>query len=105
MNHEQVVAMTEETGLPFAYDHFVEGQSPEPPFLVFLYPGANNFAADGITYFKVNRLHLELYTDEKSIELEEKVEAVLTRHGIFYRKSEVWIESGNLYEVLYEMEV
>ena len=105
MNHEQVVAMAEETGLLFAYDHFVEGQSPEPPFLVFLYPGANNFAADGIAYFKVNRLHLELYTDEKSIELEEKVEAVLTRYDIFYRKSEVWIESENLYEVLYEMEV
>jgi hypothetical protein len=105
MNHEQVVEMAEETGLPFAYDHFVEGQSPEPPFLVFLYPGSNNFAADGIIYFKVNRLHLELYTDEKSIELEEKVEAVLTRHGIFYGKSEVWIESENLYEVLYEMEV
>lgn len=105
MNHEQVVALAEETGLPFAYDHFVEGQSPEPPFLVFLYPGANNFAADGIAYFKVNRLHLELYTDEKSIELEEKVEAVLIRHGIFYGKSEVWIESENLYEVLYEMEV
>lgn len=105
MNHEQVVAMAEETGLPFAYDHFVEGQSPEPPFLVFLYLGANNFAADGINYFKVNRLHLELYTDEKSIELEDKVEAVLTRHGIFYGRSEVWIESENLYEVLYEMEV
>jgi len=105
MNHEQVLVMAEETGLPFAYDHFVEGQSPEPPFLVFLYPGANNFAADGITYFKVNRLHLELYTDEKSIELEEQVESVLTRHGIFYGKSEVWIESENLYEVLYEMEV
>lgn len=105
MNHEQVMAMAEETGLPFAYDHFVEGQSPETPFLVFLYPGANNFAADGITYFKVNRLHLELYTDEKSIELEEQVEAVLTRHGIFYGKSEVWIESENLYEVLYKMEV
>lgn len=105
MNHDQVVAMAEETGLPFAYDHFVEGQSPEPPFIVILYPGSNNFAADGITYFKVNRLHLELYTDEKSIELEEKVEAVLTRHGIFYGKSEVWIESENLYEVLYEMEV
>lgn len=105
MKHEQVVEMAEETGLPFAYDHFVEGQSPEPPFLVFLYPGANNFAADGITYFKVNRLHLELYTDEKSIELEEQVEAMLTRYGIFYGKSEVWIESENLYEVLYEMEV
>lgn len=105
MNHEQVVQMVEEIGFPNAYDHFVEGQSPEPPFLVFLYPGTNHFAADGAAYFKVNRLHLELYTDEKSIDLEGQVEAVLDGYGIFYGNSEVWIESENLYEVLYEMEV
>ena len=33
-------------------------------------------------------------------ELELTVEAVLDLHGIFYEKSEVWIESENLYEVL-----
>ena len=91
--------------LPYAYHHFVEGESPEPPFLVFLYPGSDNFAADGQVYFKVNRLNIELYTDLKNVELEDKVEAVLDKHGIFYAKSEVWIESENLYEVLYQMEV
>ena len=25
-----------ELGLPFAYDHFAEGESPEPPFVVYL---------------------------------------------------------------------
>ena len=53
----------------------------------------------------MNRLNIELYTDKKDVELEETVEAVLDRHGIFYVKSEVWIESENLYEVLYQMEV
>ena len=105
MIQEQVMEMLEEMGLPFAYDHFAEGQSPEPPFLVFLYPESRNFAADGIAYYKKSKLHLELYTDYKSAELEEQVEAVLDGHGIFYRKSEVWIEAENLYEVLYEMEV
>ena len=33
MTHEEVVAMMEEMNLPFAYDHFVEGESPEPPFI------------------------------------------------------------------------
>lgn len=42
MTQEQVVAMVEEMGLPFAYDHFAEGQSPEPPFLVFLFPESRN---------------------------------------------------------------
>ena len=97
--------MLAEMNLPYAYDHFVEGESPDPPFLVFLYPGSNHFAADGKAYFKVNRLNIELYTDKKDVELEETVEAVLDKHGIFYEKSEVWIESENLYEVLYQMEV
>ncbi len=41
----------------------------------------------------------------KQPELEETIEAVLLKYGIFYGKSEVWIESEKLYEVLYEMEV
>lgn len=105
MTHEEVMKMAEETGLPSAYDHFAEGESPDPPFLVYLYPKADNFSADGIAYFKINLLNLELYTDVKDVELEERVEAVLDSHGIFYAKSEVWIESEHLYEVLYEMEV
>ncbi len=105
MTHQEVIEMIEEVKLPYAYHHFVEGESPDPPFLVFLYPNSDNFAADGVVYFKVNQLNIELYTDIKDVELEETVEAVLDKHGIFYEKSEVWIESENLYEVLYQMEV
>ena len=32
------------------------------------------------------------------------METVLDGHGIFYRKTEVWIESEKLYEVLYQFE-
>ena len=84
-----------------------EGESPDPPFICFLYPGSDNFAADGRVYLKISEVHVELYTDEKNPELEAKLEAVLDRHGIFYEKTEAWIESERLYEVLYyfEMEV
>lgn len=105
MTYDEVVEMAEETGLPLAYDHFEEGESPEPPFLVFLFPSSNNFAADGRVYVKINALHFELYTDKKEPEIEAKVEAVLDKHGIFYDKSEVWIADERLYEVLYSMEV
>ena len=96
MSHEEVMKMMEETGLPFAYDHFVEGESPEPPFLVFLYPKADNFAADGIAYFKISRLDVELYTDLKQPELEERIEAVLLQPGIFYGKRAVFRGSAQL---------
>ena len=105
MTHGEVMTMVAEMGLPYAYHHFAEGESPEPPFLVFLYPEADNFSADGTVYFKINRLHIELYTDLKNPDLEESIEAVLLRYGIFYGKTETWIESEKLYEVMYGMEV
>ena len=105
MTYDEVVEMAEETGLPVAYDHFAEGESPDPPFLVFLFPSSDNFPADGQVYAKINSLHFELYTDKKEPEIEAKVEAVLDQRGIFYDKSEVWIPDERLYEVLYTMEV
>ncbi len=105
MTHETVMSMMREMKLPFAYDHFAEGESPNPPFVVFLYPGSDNFSADGKVYHKINRLSVELYTDIKNMELEEQLEAVFDEHGIYYEKSEVWISEEKLYEVLYEMEV
>ena len=47
MTHDEVMEMISKMGLPSAYDHFVEGESPDPPFVVFLYPNSRNFAADG----------------------------------------------------------
>ena len=92
-------------GLPAAYDHFAEGESPEPPFITYLLPGSNNFSADGREYFRVSEAHIELYTDAKAPDVERGLEAVLDKHGVFYDKSEVWIDSEKLYEVLYSFEL
>ena len=105
MTKTEVAQMVKEFGLPYAYDHFAEGESPEPPFVVYLYPNSDNFAADGKVYFKKDRLHVELYTDSKDIDLEKQIEDVLDAHDFFYNKWEVWIQSERLYEVLYQMEV
>ena len=100
----ELINILKETEIPFAYDHFAEGESPEPPFICYLLPGSNNFSADGKVYFKANEVHIELYTDFKDLTVEQKLEAVLDEHGIFYNKSETWIESEKLYEVLYIFE-
>lgn len=104
---EELLQMLNETQIPFAYHHFAEGESPEPPFICYLLPGSNNFSADGKVYYKINEVHIELYTDLKDLAVEQQLEDVLDKHGIFYNKSETWIESEKLYEVLYtfEMEV
>lgn len=98
---EELLQILNETQIPFAYHHFAEGESPEPPFICYLLPGSNNFSADGKVYYKINEVHIELYTDLKDLAMEQQLEDVLDEHGIFYNKSETWIESEKLYEVLY----
>ena len=101
---EELLQILKETKIPFAYHHFAEGESPEPPFICYLLPGSNNFSADGKVYYKINEVHIELYTDFKDLAVEQRLEDVLDEHGIFYNKSETWIESERLYEVLYTFE-
>ena len=102
---KRIAELIKSMGLPFAYDHFAEGESPAPPFICYLTPGSDNFAADGRAYYKINIVNIELYTDTKDPSVEQKVESVLDANGIFYDKSEVWIADERLYEVLYTMEV
>ena len=61
-----------------------------------------NSVSTGSSFKKLN---IELYTDRKAPETEKKVEETLKKYQIFYNKSEIWIESEKLYEILYEMEV
>ena len=102
---EEVVRIVSGRGIPFAYDHFAEGESPDPPFLCYLLPGSNNFSADGKVYYKIGRVNLELYTDRKDPEVEQKLEDALDAASLFYNKTEVWIDSEKLYEVLYQFEM
>lgn len=99
---EELLAIIKKTGIPFAYDHFAEGESPDPPFICYLLPGSDNFAADGRVYFKINDVRIELYANSKDLSVEQKLEDVLDAHEIFYNKSETWIDSEKLYEVLYQ---
>lgn len=104
---EELSQMLQEMQIPFAYHHFAEGEAVNPPFICYLLPRSNNFSADGKVYFRINEVRIELYTDLKDLAVEQQVEDILDEHEIFYNKSETWIESERLYEVLYifEMEV
>ena len=102
---DKIINMLEEIGIPFAYSHFAEGESPEPPFVCYLLPRSDNFSADGAVYHKLSVVHFEVYTDKKDRALENRVEDVLDKNNVFYNKSEVWINSEKLYEVIYSFEM
>lgn len=105
MSYEEIEKMMEEIGIPASYHHFEVEEAINPPFICWIIPGSDNFAADGNTFYEISLLNVELYTDQKDIEMEKQVEKVFDINGLFWNKTETYIESENMYEVLYELEV
>ena len=102
---DKLLDILKSTGFPYAYDHFAEGEAPDPPFVCYLLSGSDNFSADGKVYYRISEVRVELYTDFKALASEQKIEDALDAAGIFYNKTETWIDSEKLYEVLYSFEM
>ena len=102
---DKLLDILKSIGFPYAYYHFAEGEAPDPPFVCYLLPGSDNFSADGKVYYRISEARVELYTDQKDLAAERKLEDALDACGIFYEKSETWIDSEKLYEVLYVFEI
>ena len=87
--------------LPYTYRFFRE--KTELPYLCYQFTGSNNFMADGIVYQKINRIRLELYTEIKDLDLEDKVEEAISLYP--WQKTENYIDSEKCYQIIYEIEV
>ena len=89
------------TGFPVAYSHFKDTQTA--PFICYMQTGTDNFDADNQAYFPVKRVRIELYTEIKDPSAEQKVETALS--GLNWESQEVYIDSEEMYEISYEIEV
>ena len=105
MTTQEIAAMVESIGLPFAYYEFPENTEQEPPFVCFLLPQSEDVYADNENYVDKRILQIELYTDDKDYGLEKDVQNALKAHGLTYRRSEDHIKSERMWQVTYETEV
>lgn len=109
MTYKEVADMISAIGVPFAYDHFTEGDpenpAPAPPFICFYYDGSDDLAADNTNYARIRPLTIELYTDNKDFDLEETIENALNTAELVYSRSESYIETERMYMVSFLTEI
>lgn len=101
MTLKELKTLLDGTGLPVAYGFFEQPQTL--PYIVYEVTGSDNFAADNKVWLAKNRIQIELYTKNKDLETEAKVENALA--SVFWEKSEEYIESLHCMQVVYEIEV
>ena len=103
MELKELVRILEKLKIPIAYNHFSTVQ--KPPYLVYKVTSTTNFIADNKVYQKIRKVDLELYTESKNEKLEEKLEAILCENEMAFDYFESYIQSENVYQVIYEISV
>lgn len=108
MTTQQIAAMIASIGLPNAYYQFEntpQNPAPDPPFICFFYPADDDFKADNINYVQINQLIIELYTDDKRFDLENRIHDILTANELDYTRQQSYIDDEHMYQTSYTMEV
>ncbi|MCP3025415.1 hypothetical protein [Halobacillus sp. A5] len=101
----ELKAILDAAGYPVAYSHFTQTENnpvPDPPFITYLVDSSSNLFADNKVHQKINNVQIELYTDYKDLEAEEKLEDLLDENEIPYETLEEWIETEQMYQKIYE---
>ena len=101
MTKEELQVMLLKSGYPVTYRAFKTAQTA--PFICFQKAYRRNFSADGVAYSGADHVQIELYTKDKDQIAEGKVEQALS--SFFWQKTEVYVESISLYQIIYEIEV
>lgn len=66
------------------------------PAIAYFIPDTDNFSADGIAYFQIKNVNIELYTEKKDLEIEQKIADFLAKNGLFFEQEEDYINSEKL---------
>jgi hypothetical protein len=106
MNLIELKNVLQATGYPVAYLRFVETENeplPQPPFIVYLSAFSSNSFADNRVNKEIDNVQIELYTDKKDQDAENKLATVLNDHELPYQTTETFIESENLFQKIYEV--
>ena len=99
---EKLKSVLDSTGIPVAYREFPEGNAPDLPFICYYCDETNNMYADNSVYYRIDDVTVELYTKNKDINAEGKVEQALS--SFCWSTNEDYIDSEKCYQIMYEME-
>ena len=105
MIYKELAEMLLSSGIPCVYHHWNDNSSPPLPYIIYLFSERNDFFADNDNYQRIEWLNVELYTENKDFALENKIEKIFQSHEITFHKTELYIDSEKMYEILYEMEI
>lgn len=104
MTLEELSIKLKTSGLPLTYRQWPENEAPALPYLVYYESSADTVSADGIAYYKISHITVELYTKDKDLAAEAALEsALLALH--WQKTNEQYLDTEHMMMCSYEFEV
>lgn len=103
MTQTELYQALKSLGMPVAYGEFTSPQTP--PFITYQYAYSGDMIADNQNYVEAGYFQVELYTAEKEPAVEKLVEDKLKELRLPYSKIETWLDSENLRQAIYEVQL
>lgn len=105
MTLPELKKILEQLKLPITYLKWAVGQVTDLPYIVYYADEDVGFFADDIVYYEGYAVTIELYTEKKDMELEERVKELLRENHIAYETYEDYLETEDMFLKAYEIEI
>ena len=99
------VAAVKSTGTPVVAVRWPKDAAPAPPYVCWMLGSTRNAYGDDGVRLVVGSHDFELYCDEVDLDLERSIEAAFATAGIAWSKERVYVESEDLIETIYSMDL
>jgi len=103
MTQAELFEQLQSLGMPVSYGEFKK--SPSPPFITYLFAYSSDMNADNHNYVDISNYQIELYTTKKEPAQEKLIQDKFKELRIPYSKTESWLESEKLRQVIYEIQL
>ena len=103
LNLIQMISYLNTLSIPSFYDHADVGQAL--PFIAIHTNQPMGFRADNGNYQRRWEFRLDLYTVEKSLNLESEIDALLDILGIPWEESEQYLNDQSCWEIEYTFDI
>lgn len=104
MNLTDLYKVLVQTELPVSYNSFADDEKKIPPYIAYQVAYTENFGADNRVYSPFTVVDVSLYQKIKT-GAEATVEDVLDKAGIFWDKTETYLDGEKVYQTIYEVKI
>lgn len=101
MKLSELVEILQESGLPVTHYQWPEDKVPELPYLVYTIPNSDGEYADNQTWAEIAEIDVELYSNERNFQLEDKIKDILNAHELPFTTEFTYIESEQMYQTIF----